>query len=92
MVTGGLADGTAATQTRPLLPLLTRLPHAAGLDVLSSFRLMNFIYAPAAVVGNADIWRYLVFLLPVLAVLFASYVREHRPGHGCSAARSCSPW
>ncbi len=38
------------------------------------------IIVAAAVVGNADIWRYLVFLLPVLAVLFASYVREHKPG------------
>jgi hypothetical protein len=33
-----------------------------------------------AIVGNADIWRYLIFMLPVLAVLFAGYVREHSPG------------
>jgi hypothetical protein len=36
----------------------------------------------AAAVGNADIWRYLVFLLPALTVLFAFYVREHQPGPG----------
>jgi hypothetical protein len=47
MVTGQLTDGTVATQTRPLLPLLTRLPYAAGLDVLSAFQVMNFLYAAA---------------------------------------------
>ena len=26
MVTGGLKDGNGSTQTRPLLPLLTRIP------------------------------------------------------------------
>ena len=34
----------------------------------------------AAVVGNADIWRYLVFLLPVIAILFAAYARDFHPG------------
>jgi hypothetical protein len=34
----------------------------------------------AAAVGNADIWRYLVFLLPIVAILFAAYVRDFHPG------------
>jgi hypothetical protein len=29
--------------------------------------------------GNADIWRYLVFLLPVVTILFGKFVREFRP-------------
>ena len=45
MVTDRLADGTVATQTRPLLPLLTRIPYAAGLDVIRAFQVMNFVYA-----------------------------------------------
>ena len=44
MVTGGLKDGTGSTQTRPLLPLLTRIPYKAGLDLLPAFQLMNFLY------------------------------------------------
>ena len=47
MVTGGLKDGTASTQTRPLLPLLTRLPYKAGLDIIPAFQWMNFVYAAA---------------------------------------------
>ena len=35
--------------------------------------------AAAAAVGP-DIWRYGVFLLPVLTLLFAAYVRAHQPG------------
>jgi len=34
----------------------------------------------ATAVGNADIWRYLVFLLPIVAILFAAYVRDFHPG------------
>ena len=45
MVTGGLKDGTASTQSRPLLPLLTRIPYKAGLDVIPAFQLMNLLYA-----------------------------------------------
>lgn len=45
MVTDRLADGTASTQTRPLLPLLTRIPLAAGLDIITAFQLMNALYA-----------------------------------------------
>jgi hypothetical protein len=45
MVTGGLKDGTASTQTRPLLPLLTRIPYKAGLDIIPAFQWMNFVYA-----------------------------------------------
>jgi len=41
MVTAPIADGTVATQTRPLLPFLTRLPYYAGLDVISSFQVMT---------------------------------------------------
>jgi hypothetical protein len=45
MVTDRIYDGTAGTQTRPLLPLLTRIPYAAGLDIIPAFQVMNFVYA-----------------------------------------------
>ncbi len=45
MVTGHLNEGTVATQTRPLLPLVARIPHAAGLDIISAFQVLNVIYA-----------------------------------------------
>jgi hypothetical protein len=41
----GLDRASEVTRTRPLLPLLTRLPHALGLDVIPSFQLMNVLYA-----------------------------------------------
>jgi hypothetical protein len=47
MVTARITDGTVATQTRPLLPFLTRLPYYAGLDIIPSFQVMNFVYAAA---------------------------------------------
>ena len=47
MVTARIADGTVATQTRPLLPFLTRLPYYAGLDIIPSFQVMNVVYAAA---------------------------------------------
>jgi hypothetical protein len=47
MVTDRIYDGTASTQTRPLLPLLTRIPYDAGLDVIRAFQVMNFLYAAA---------------------------------------------
>ena len=45
MVTGQLDEGSANTQTRPLLPLVTRVPYSLGLDIIDSFRLMNYLYA-----------------------------------------------
>ena len=47
MVTARIYDGTVATQTRPLLPIITRLPYYAGLEVVPSFEVMNFVYAAA---------------------------------------------
>src|SRR5688572_8332404 len=41
----GLDHASEITRTRPLLPLLTRVPHALGLDVIPSFQLMNVLYA-----------------------------------------------
>ena len=41
----GLDQGSEMTRTRPLLPLLTRIPHAFGLDVIPSFQVMNAVYA-----------------------------------------------
>jgi hypothetical protein len=41
----GLEQGSEITRTRPLLPLLTRIPHALGLDVIPSFQVMNVVYA-----------------------------------------------
>src|SRR4030095_12893570 len=38
----------------------------------------------ALIVGAAaprgDMWRYLVFVLPVITILFAEYVHDYRPG------------
>ena len=34
----------------------------------------------AAASTGIDIWRYLVFLLPVITILFARYVRDYQPG------------
>lgn len=45
MVTGRLVDGNVPTQTRPLLPLLTRIPYRAGLDAITAFQVMNVVYA-----------------------------------------------
>jgi len=47
MVTARITDGTVATQTRPLLPFLTRLPYYAGFDVIPAFQVMNVVYAAA---------------------------------------------
>ena len=41
----GLDQGSEMTRTRPLLPLLTRIPHALGFDVIPSFQVMNVVYA-----------------------------------------------
>ena len=49
----------------------------AGAPELATF---TVLIAGAAAVGNADIWRYLVFLLPIITILYAAYVREHQPG------------
>lgn len=45
MVTVALTDGTSNTQTRPLLPLVTRVPHALGFEIITSFHLLNYLYA-----------------------------------------------
>jgi hypothetical protein len=45
MVTDRVVDGTARTQSRPLLPLVTRIPYAAGLGIIPAFQLMNVLYA-----------------------------------------------
>jgi hypothetical protein len=45
MVTDRLVDGTPNTQARPLLPLLTRIPYAAGAGIIRSFEVMNVLYA-----------------------------------------------
>jgi len=41
----GLDQGSEMTRTRPLLPLVTRIPYALGLDVIHSFQAMNVVYA-----------------------------------------------
>jgi hypothetical protein len=45
MVTGSLYDGTANTRTRPLIVLVTRIPYVAGMSVVDSFHLLNYVYA-----------------------------------------------
>jgi hypothetical protein len=81
---GALAALSAATYV-----VLTRDGWAAGAAALLAARrlvaapeLVTFaaVILAAAAVGNADIWRYLAFLLPVITILYAGYVRDHRPG------------
>jgi hypothetical protein len=45
LMTDGLDQGSVATRSRPLLPLLTRIPYSLGLDVIQSFQAMNVVYA-----------------------------------------------
>ena len=45
LMTDGLDQGSVVTRSRPLIPLLTRIPYAMGLGVIESFQLMNAIYA-----------------------------------------------
>jgi hypothetical protein len=45
MMAEGLDRGSVVPRSRPFLPLVTRIPYALGLDVNSSFRLMNVVYA-----------------------------------------------
>jgi hypothetical protein len=45
LMTDGLDQGSDVTRSRPLLPLVTRIPYALGLGVIESFQLMNAIYA-----------------------------------------------
>lgn len=45
MMADGLDEGSEQTRIRPLLPLLTRIPYALGLDVIPSFQVMNAVYA-----------------------------------------------
>ena len=45
LMTDGLDQGSVATRSRPLLPLLTRIPYSLGLDVIQSFQAMNAVYA-----------------------------------------------
>jgi hypothetical protein len=45
LMTDGLDEGSVITRSRPFLPLITRIPHALGLDVIQSFQVMNAIYA-----------------------------------------------
>jgi len=45
LMSEGLDQGSVITRSRPLLPFLTRIPYALGLDVIQSFQAMNAIYA-----------------------------------------------
>jgi hypothetical protein len=45
MATVALTDGGVTNQTRPLLPLLARIPYSLGLSVVDSFHLLNYLYA-----------------------------------------------
>jgi len=68
MVTDRIYDGTANTQTRPLLPLLTRLPYAAGLDIIPAFQVMNFVYA-----GVLYLFLCLILDLYDVALVYKGY-------------------
>lgn len=79
MTRTGLAYGNIPTQTRPLLPLLTRIPYAAGLDVRAAFQFMNFVYAFVLYLGLCRIldlydagWQYKVFLIANVALCIAT--------------------
>jgi hypothetical protein len=45
LMTDGLDQGSVVTRSRPLIPLITRIPYALGFGVTESFQLMNGIYA-----------------------------------------------
>jgi hypothetical protein len=45
MVTDRLVDGNVPTQTRPLIPLVTRVPYRAGLPIITAFQAMNLLDA-----------------------------------------------
>jgi hypothetical protein len=45
MVTHSLLEGTPNTRTRPLVPLVTRIPYALGMSITDSFHLLNYVYA-----------------------------------------------
>jgi hypothetical protein len=79
MVTDRLVDGTVATQTRPLLPLLTRIPYAAGLDIVSAFQFMNVVYAAALYFSLClilDLYgvatRYKLYFVAIVALCIAT--------------------
>jgi hypothetical protein len=45
MVAGRFVDGSANTAVRPMVILLARIPHALGLGIIESFRLLNYVAA-----------------------------------------------
>jgi hypothetical protein len=45
IATEGWSEGGATSRTRPLIPLLARLPLALGLGIVASFQLLNYLYA-----------------------------------------------
>jgi hypothetical protein len=62
--------------------LLALRPGWCARALLETPELATFaaVILAATAVGNADIWRYQAFLLPVITILYAGYVRDHRPG------------
>lgn len=57
MTTDGLTTGTSNTQTRPLLPLLARIPYSLGVDVVRSFQVLNYAYAFVLYLSGALLLR-----------------------------------
>ena len=57
MTTDGLAAGTSNTQTRPLLPLLARIPYSFGVDVVHSFQALNYVFAFVFYLSSALLLR-----------------------------------
>jgi hypothetical protein len=79
MVTDGLAAGQANTEMRPLVILAVRVVHATGLDVLSSFEVVNVVsafvlYLFAALLLDRDglEWRARAVVVANLALCIAT--------------------
>ena len=45
MTIAGVTEARSIARTRPLLPLVARIPYAMGLDVVTSYHLLNYLYA-----------------------------------------------
>ena len=72
MATDALGAGTNNTMLRPLIPLLARIPYAFGLDILTSFHLLNYLYAFALYCGAALLLRLYGAPRPVVFAVVGS--------------------
>ncbi len=72
MTTDALTDGGATNQTRPLLPLIARVPYSFGLTVVDSYHLLNYLYAFVLYFTSALILQRSGAPRPAVTVLVAN--------------------